>query len=151
MNIFVFNEDPVLAANDHCVKHMIKMPLELTQMLCSNVNINNIVTPYRTCHINHPCTKWIRDSRDNFEWACEHTQALFDNYTLFFHKRHKSQDVFDIVKKYKDLYPNIGLTPFAQAMPDQYKSNNAVVSYRNYFKYEKAYLAVWKNKIPDWF
>ena len=48
--------------------------------------------------------------------------------------------------------PDIGLTPFAQAMPDQYKNNNVMQAYRDYYNGEKAYFARWKSQIiPPWF
>ena len=48
--------------------------------------------------------------------------------------------------------PEIGLTPFALAMPDQYKSNDPMLSYRNYYIHEKKHIASWKNReVPDWF
>lgn len=44
------------------------------------------------------------------------------------------------------------LTDFVQAMPEHYRLNDAVKAYRNYYKGEKAEIAVWKNSvIPDWF
>ena len=43
-------------------------------------------------------------------------------------------------------------TPFAQAMPDQYKDSNAVIAYRKYYINEKKRFAKWKNSaVPKWF
>jgi len=37
-------------------------------------------------------------------------------------------------------------------MPDQYKSQDAVEAYRNYYLGEKAGFAKWTNReIPEWF
>jgi hypothetical protein len=48
--------------------------------------------------------------------------------------------------------PDIGLTPFAQAMPDQYKHEDAVMAYRQYYLAEKSKIAKWKHgNAPDWF
>jgi hypothetical protein len=49
--------------------------------------------------------------------------------------------------------PDIGLTEFAQAMPDKYKvKGDAVKAYRNYYNGEKARIAKWKNgNVPTWF
>jgi hypothetical protein len=48
--------------------------------------------------------------------------------------------------------PDIGFTTPAKAMPDEYKVECVVESYRNYYIGEKSDLAVWKNrKKPDWF
>ena len=47
--------------------------------------------------------------------------------------------------------PSIGLTPFAQAMPEQYKDLDVVVAYRNYYIGEKNKFAVWKHSPkPTW-
>ena len=47
--------------------------------------------------------------------------------------------------------PRIGLTPFAQAMPDSLKGDNAIAAYRRFYHKDKATFASWKyrNK-PDW-
>jgi len=44
------------------------------------------------------------------------------------------------------------LTPFPQAMPDQYKDSNAVIAYRQYYIGEKTRFAKWKmDNQPEWF
>ena len=35
MNIFVLDESPIISAQMQCDKHIVKMPLETAQMLCS--------------------------------------------------------------------------------------------------------------------
>jgi len=43
------------------------------------------------------------------------------------------------------------LTPFAQAMPDEYKHDDAVVAYRAYYINEKANLLTYtKRDQPTW-
>jgi len=46
--------------------------------------------------------------------------------------------------------PDIPQTPFAQAMPSQYRSECAVTAYRAYYMGEKARFATWKTQTPDW-
>ena len=48
--------------------------------------------------------------------------------------------------------PRIGLTPFAQAMPEELKGSNAVVAYRKFYHKDKATFASWKyrDKPPWW-
>lgn len=47
---------------------------------------------------------------------------------------------------------DFGLTPFAQAMPDQYKDPNPVVAYRKYYIAEKSKIALWRHSdTPTWF
>tara|TARA_R110000737_G_C14249644_1_gene426385 strand:+ start:360 stop:569 length:210 start_codon:yes stop_codon:yes gene_type:complete len=49
--------------------------------------------------------------------------------------------------------PEIGLTPFAQAMPDEYKREDVVEAYRAYYMGDKAAIAEWNwgTPAPDWF
>jgi hypothetical protein len=46
----------------------------------------------------------------------------------------------------------IGLTPIPLCMPDEYKvADDAVQSYRNYYKYGKTNLHKWtKREKPEW-
>lgn len=67
MNIFVLDYNPKLAAQYHCDKHVVKMILESTQIVCSVANELGIETPYETTHYNHPCTVWARESRNVLE------------------------------------------------------------------------------------
>jgi hypothetical protein len=53
-----------------------------------------------------------------------------------------------------DKFEEQRLTPFALAMPDKYKSDDAVLSYRNYYmSEEKQKIASWKKKRerPEWY
>jgi len=44
-----------------------------------------------------------------------------------------------------------GITPPAQAMPDYLKSEDAVFSYRMYYKLEKQHLLKYtRREIPEW-
>jgi len=146
MNIFVVDEDPQVAAFMLCYKHCIKMILESAQMLCTAYGEG---APYKQAFKNHPCTKWVRESQQNFDWLWEHAMALCEEYSRRYEKTHKSQAVISFCSKLTTL-PNIGLTPFAQAMPDQYKDANAVVAYRNYYIGEKSKIAVWKHSTPPY-
>ena len=48
-----------------------------------------------------------------------------------------------------DHLPDVPMTPFALAMPDQYKSDDAVHSYRRYYRLQKPF-ATWRNQKPNW-
>ena len=71
MNIFYLDEDPRLCAQYHCDRHVIKMILESAQLLCTAVNIlaGEQVTPYKSTHVNHPCSIWVRESFDNWNYV----------------------------------------------------------------------------------
>lgn len=146
MNIFILDSDPTLAAQIQVDKHVVKMPLETAQMLCS-IHASG-VAPYKRTHYNHPSTKWSRESLANYEWLIAHGYALCDEYTRRYDKTHASRKVIAWCEANRHLvaFPTTGLTPFAQAMPDEYKDIDPVVAYQNYYLGEKNNLFAWKNR-----
>ena len=152
MNIFAVDTDPKIAAQQLCDKHVVKMILESAQMLCSV--FPNGDAPYRRAFYNHPCTKWARESAENYEWLLDHAYAMCQEYTRRYGKVHKSLDAISWCgSNYHKLnIPRKGLTKFAQAMPEQYKTSCGVTAYRSYYNGEKAYFAKWsKRETPSWF
>jgi hypothetical protein len=152
MNIFAVDNDPRLAAIMLCDKHINKMILESAQMLCAVINERGGSTPYKTTHKNHPCTIWSRASLDNFWWLTEHAKELNYQYRWRYKKdfNHKSWEVIkDVVKNNQGVIkniPDLGPTPFAQAMPEEYRNPDAVVAYRAYYRTKD--FATWSKGIP---
>ena len=151
MNIFILDKEVEKCAEYHCDKHVIKMILESAQMLSAVVRLNGHDIGYKLTHKNHPCTIWARESLSNYNWLVRLTRLLNYEYRYRYDKdiNHKS---YDLVKTLPipDL-PDIGLTPFAQAMPEQYKNKNAVKAYRDYYINEKSSFLTWtKRKKPTW-
>ena len=152
MNIFILDRDPVQAARYTIDKHCSKMVLESAQLLCAAFPVGS--APYRRTHYNHPCSVWVRESRSNFEWLVDHAMGLADEFILRYGKDHKSEEVIRWCSKHMaeaDL-PDVNLTPFAQAMPDQYRRADPVEAYRAYYQGAKAEIATWKpiRGRPDW-
>ena len=156
MNIFIYDEDIKKNAQYHPDRHVVKMQLEIAQMLSTvyselTGDYNNL---YKPTHKNHPCTLWIKESYANFKYAIDLFYALHDewNYRYNHNKIHKSYEVVSIVENIPSkLFKKQELTPFAQAMPTIYKSENSVKAYRSYFNGEKLHLASWKNReVPYW-
>jgi hypothetical protein len=156
VNIFVLDLDLEKCAKYHCDRHCVKMILEHSQMLCTAQRLLNQddvpIFVYNKTHLNHPCNVWVRQSRSNYLWLCDLTLKLCEEYNYRYGKIHKC---YELVKWLLDNPPEnldaIGLTNFALAMPDKYKTNNIVESYRNYYLGEKQHLFKWKNReIPDW-
>ena len=145
MNIFVLDKNPAVAAMYHCDKHVPKMILESAQMLSTVFG-----GPYKPTHKNHPCTIWVAQSRQNAEWLWVLADALNCEYKdRFNHARnHKSWDAIEPVWRDINALPDIGLTPFAQAMPDEFKQSNAVDAYRAYYRSKP--FAAWRVGAPDW-
>lgn len=153
MNIFVLDYDPIKAAKFQCDKHVVKMPLESAQILCSTFDPK--IAPYKRTHYNHPCSIWARKSKKNYLWLIKHGLALCKEYTYRYGKNHKSKEVILWCKNnIKQLrFESEGKTHFILCFDEKYKIGNAVESYRQYYKVEKRQIANWaKNRLrPSWF
>ena len=155
MNIFFLDDDIKKCAQYHCDKHVVKMILETAQLLCGVHHMTPQVAPqvpYKLSHKNHPCAIWARESLTNYLVLCELGLELCYEYTYRYGKRHKSQDVIEWCVINKPSIQDIGYTKPPKAMPDEYKVDSVVESYRNYYRGAKASFAVWKNREkPFWF
>ena len=155
MNIFLLDTDTRKCAQYHCDKHVVKMILETAQLLCGVHHMTDQVTdqvPYKLSHKNHPCAIWSRESLSNYLYLCDLGLELCKEYTYRYGKRHKSQDVIEWCLTNKPNISDKEFTEPARAMPNEYKVDSVVESYRNYYIGEKSKIAVWKNReIPEWF
>lgn len=163
MNIFVLDSDPIQAAKMHCDKHVVKMTTELYQQLGSAVRRHGAVdsqmplttkgTPLKGGHKHHPCTLWCGETRDNFIWAAIHGIALSMEYSYRYDKIHFChKGLIQLLNMFR-LIPRGPLTPFAQAMPDEYKNDNALIAYRTFYWEDKRlkFKCVWtKRDKPKW-
>lgn len=155
MNIFVLDTDVKLAAQAHVDKHCVKMILETTQLLNNALIVGSpgYQPVYKQTHKNHPCSIWATESVDNFRWLNNLGLALCEEYTFRYGKTHKCQPILEQFSSLINTLtlPKIGMTPFQLCMPDQYKVDDPVESYRNYYRGDKAYIAKWsKRSQPNW-
>lgn len=144
MNIFVLDYDPVQAARAQCDKHVVKMIVETAQMLCT-VGIG----PYKRTHVNHPCTVWAGHSLSNFNWLKIHGLELCKEYTFRYGREHKTEQVIRSVLPGENMV-DVGLSRFALAMPDEYKCEDVVRSYRAYYHSKSSFARWTKRKVPSW-
>ena len=166
MNLFILSLIPKEIAEYMMDKHVSKILLEAVQMLCSAKRIldpDHVVNErlYKLAHKNHPVTIWCRKSKQNFLWTLELIDELHNEWKYRYNhpenKVHKSYLVAQILKDNipsDDKFEQLELTPFAQAMPDKYKSDDAILAYRNYYmSEEKQKIASWKKKRekPVWY
>lgn len=152
MNLFVLDADPEVAAVTQCDKHIVKMPLEAVQLLSTASHKLNLRAPYKPNHVKHPCTLWLLESSANIEWTMLHAQALFREYSARYNRTHASEVAFRSLDMYGllDAVPG-DMTPFKLCMPEQYKRESAVESYRAYYLGDKARFAKWsKSDPPEW-
>lgn len=129
------------------------MPLESTQMLATIVQVHGGVAKYKPTHQNHPCTLWAQETVDNYQWLLTHGKALCAEYSHRYGRVHACQA---LLEGELSLMPKsirrTGLTDFAQAMPDTYRGDDAVIAYRRYYLAEKSGFAKWTNRLaPVWF
>lgn len=99
MNIFYTHSDPVVCAEHHCYIHVRKQILEYCQMLSTAHHLCDGLTEgiYKKTHANHPSSVWVRQSSDHYEWLWLCTKRLCELYTERSGKRHKTEDVLDVL------------------------------------------------------
>ena len=180
MNIFVLDKDPVVAAQEHCDKHVVKMIVESAQMLSTAHRIldgkedrrpsvsgktmsrywelpdERETNFYKAVHMKHPCTIWTMESIENYRWHWKLFNALCAEYTYRYGKVHKTDSLLR-----KDLFwgpANIsddGLTQFKLAMGSnpECMHGDPVKSYREFYKTKRERFSMtWKKRpTPAWF
>jgi len=157
MNIFVLDTNLDESVKQYSDAHVIKMPLETTQIIATNLRHQIPITfpnlewdekslkpmlpwtkegkPYKSTHLNHPCTIWGRETKENFDYTVRLGIALCREYKHRFGKVHACYEELVRIRKgaFNQFFPSYSLTPFAQAMPDECKHPDAVTAYRNYY------------------
>ena len=163
MNIFYLDKDPVVAAQMHCDKHVVKMILESAQMLSTAHRVldgdeyANETGMYKMAHKNHPSTIWVRSSGMNYMWLYEHMRALMDEYTYRYGKHHATErlngPLFDPPNNISwKRHKGTCFSDPPMCMPEEYKTIDVVESYRDYYINEKSSFATWKvSPTPEWF
>lgn len=178
MNIFRLDNDPVVAAQMMCDKHVVKMITEYGQLLSTAHRVLDGVAEkrpsksgkrmidhyvlkgaaredilYKVCHKNHPSAIWCRENSANYRWLFKHFQAAAKEYTSRYGREHMT---------YKKLGGHLWFEPrnivqlreteMPQCMPDDCKKTDVVEAYRNYYVKEKSGFAKWtKREVPEWF
>jgi hypothetical protein len=128
-------------------------------------------------YYNHPCSKWVRSSRENMKWLITHALAMdlerIQRSTLKAQEHRKLKEEgkpyekaiaklipvshhcipfinWVLVNLHLSTVPEGPLTAFAQAMPDEFKCEDAVQAYRNLYITGKKHLHKWTQNKPDW-
>ena len=174
INIFYVDHDPMDAAQALVDKHVVKMILESVQLLSTAHRVldgepytakskggRNVkrwklldsreVIMYAATHVNHPSAIWVRNSIENYNWLVEHFFALLNEYTYRYNKKHVCGygDLGYMIQSPPNNLKNYDWTPIPSAMDDKYIiSEDAVINYRNYYKFGKTNLHNWTNRNP---
>lgn len=165
MNIFFLSWIIENCIQYHCNKHIVKMILETTQLLSTTQHVANPDQAktwqaegkiYRPTHINHPSTIWTRECKENYIWLCHLGLGLCNEYAYRYDKKPTDHKCYDklmfLITHVPPLPDNNGvITMPKMAMPDQYKSEDPVKSYRKYYLNDKVRMLAWgKRGPPHW-
>jgi len=163
MNLFFLDLDPKKCAEYHCDKHVVKMILEIVQMLYTAHHIlktpkdklpENYYKPIR--NYNHPMAIWIRARTKNYIFSCEIAKELSKEYTYRYRKVHSCDKHLEwLIENIPDIFYKFeGMSKIPLCMPDECKDpdGDPVKSYRKYYLLHKVHFAKWSYRpIPDWF
>lgn len=116
---------------------------------------------YKTTHINHPIAVWMRQSKDNYNFAASYARPMLEEYTRRYGKIHGCQKHLDwLIVNIPPSLPDLPLTQMPQAMPDEYKvrdqcgtMEDTVLAYRAYyvgFKVKNIKITYTNTEWPEW-
>jgi hypothetical protein len=95
---------------------------------------------YRPVHLHHPCTVWVRTNLANYMWLTELALAIAEEYEYRFvegkgkkGQTHSCKAHAQWLQANPPPLPEGPRTPFALAMPDEYKMPDPVASYINFY------------------
>ena len=164
MNIFYLDDNPEICAKYHVDKHVVKMILEYAQLLstahrlvdrqffedgCVKFGWDEVL--YKSTHVNHPSSLWVRHSSSNYQWLYALWLNLLREYTYRYGKVHKSSRLWEVLGQSPISIKDSEFTEPPLVMPEVYHSTCAVTAYREYYRKEKTSLLTWKNReAPEW-
>ena len=171
MNIFILDYTPEACARAQCEQHLrSKMLAEDAQLLATAFPKSALADPdcprsatgsiRGQSHPNHPCARWIRQSRANMLWLIEHARFTEDERMVRGYNPHKSIQFVNWCADNLHLstVPEGDLTPFAIAIGEEkncrkhpdFAAADTVEKYRLYYKCDKPF-ATWKRNKPEWY
>lgn len=163
MNLFFLDLDPKKCAEYHCDKHVVKMILEIVQMLYTahhllKTPLEKLPKDYykKISNHNHPMAIWIRFTSKNYIYSCEIAKELSKEYTYRYKKVHSCDKHLEwLIDNVPIMFLDLNkITKIPLCMPEDSKDpyGDPVKSYRKYYLLHKRGFAKWTGRpIPDWF
>ena len=105
---------------------------------------------YNATHANHPCAIWARATDANYDWLYRLFSSCLDEYAKRYGRTHATARLMEFLSCPPHRIHSGAQTPFALAMPDEFKDEDAVQSYRRFYVSAKARFAKWKNTPTPW-
>lgn len=147
MNLFYLAKDFDENARYHVDKHVTKLQIESSQILCTALKLPHM----RPTHQNHPCVKWAAARPENALWVAKYGQALNREYVFRYGKPEKYETARRVFAEVVDKFAGGDIVDFALAMPEEFRRTCPIESYRNYYRGAKQHLFSWKNREkPNW-
>lgn len=138
MNIFVLDENPFVSATMIDCVRLPKMITESAQMMAQALRNHGATdeqmpltksgTAYKGGYKHHPSTKWVSMNRSNFTWLCHHAMGMLDEQYSRFGTVHSCHNPIYHMSAMSDMIPDGELTPFALAMPDEFRPKHSTVT-----------------------
>jgi hypothetical protein len=175
MNIFCTNNDPIISAQELCDQHCrSKMQIE-SAILLQHCFSNQVLlsapptkkgTPRKSGkgYFNHPCAVWVRESKANFMWLCDHALEMFNerDYRWPTSTEHFTKTFITWCKSNVSsvsLCLKAELTPFAVAINPEtncrkiigFDQLSTIDKYKQYIRLDKPFATWTKRSKPDWY
>lgn len=161
MNRFLIDHHPDAIAQSLCDQHIVKMPLEEAQMLCTSVwhHATNYAEQwglYKPVHQKHPCTLWAMETRANYDFGLRLYDAMLREYTHRYGKVHGASKHYEALHEARTLIPEGALTPHPQCFSghDELKTDEKwpIVAYRAFYAVDKLKFARYNKgrEMPAW-
>ena len=163
VNFFYLDKNPVTCAKYYCDKHIIKIPIEIAQILSKIHHILKTKVDFQMIYANSKVVKeslgpyvWSISSLENYLWTCELGLALIAEYKYRFGKTsHKTEKVLQYLKDNVPPINSNGITPFIMTNKYdmfQYISSNPITNARYNYCEMKCANDKWTKRVkPRWF
>ena len=163
MNRFLIEHHPDWIARSLCDQHIVKMPLEEAQMLCTSLwhhapEYAQEMGLYKPVHQKHPCTLWAMENNRNYSFAFRLYDSMLREYTFRYGKEHGAGKHYDALKEGVHFIPDTTnfMTPHPQCFSghDECKTdeNWPIEAYRAFYIVDKMRFARYNKgrEMPQW-
>ena len=160
MNRFIIEDTPSKIASSLCDQHIVKMPLEETQMLCTALwhhapDYAEEHGLYKPVHQKHPCTLWAMENISNYTFAFSLLGCMLKEYTARYKKEHGAGKHFASLWVGRVYLPDGKMTAHPQCFSghDDLKTDEfmPIEAYRKFYIVDKSNFARYKyTQKPTW-
>jgi len=151
MNIFRLDKDPFKACEYYQDLHVNKIIIEGSQLIANCYPLERLKepdcprtqkgTPRVYGNYNHPLAKWVRESKQNFDWTIKHLQGLIaEKEYRFGPKKHFTESFVLWAKDHPADLPDKGETEYPQCFKTFAECivlGDPVKGYQNYYNTAK--------------